>query len=106
MRAKSRAAGRALPAAPMAPGLVDIVLVHLAEVKAMRPALRATTAADVADEADEHLARCAQLYQELLREMLTTPIARRLQLPRQDSLDAAARSASVRRQLGLEVARR
>lgn len=90
------------------PGLVDIVLVHLAEVKAMRPALREAAAAgrDVAGEADEHLARCAQLYQELLREMLTTPIARRLQLPRQDSLDAAARSASVRRQLGLEVARR
>ena len=90
-----------------APGLVDIVLAQLAEVKAMRPALaqtaRAGDAAAVAEAAQDHLARCVQLHQELLRELLVTPIARRLGLPRQDSLDAAARGASVRRQLGLEV---
>lgn len=86
--------------------LVDTVLLNLTEMKNMQQDLsdrvrRGGSSTDVGQAAEEHLARCIELQQELLREMLTTPLSRRLHLPRQQSLDAAARSASVRAQLGL-----
>ena len=89
-----------------AQSLVDTVLLNLTEMKSMQQDLsdcvrRQESSTDIGQAAAEHLARCVELQQELLREMLTTPLSRRLQLPRQQALDAATRRASVRAQLGL-----
>jgi len=78
--------------------LVDVVLAHLAEMKVLQK-----TCANEGETVRDSIARCIEMQQELLREMLTTPLTRRLWLPRQESLDRHVRHISVRQQLGLPV---
>ena len=76
--------------------LVDVVLANIAEIKTMQ-----ASCVGESELARECLARCLDMAQELLHDMLVTPVTRRLWLPRQESLDEHVRRASVRRQLGL-----
>lgn len=76
--------------------LVDVVLAHLAEMKELQK-----KCVGEGETARDSIARCIEMQQELLCEMLTTPLTRRLWLPRQQSLNEHVRRASVRRQLGL-----